>query len=149
MHLLICQVLFFYESLIKSSHDAANTLYLDNQILLCKTGSAILGIEFLARENYGTNVPKLIGFKLTIPVALGRLRLSWFYITFYTLLILTRVFKAVLFLYKYSFWGVGVLILEIVFIYYWKSRDILINLFMDTKKEREVGKRSTLFDSKC
>ena len=67
--------------------------YLDNQLLLCKTGSAILGIEFLARENYGTNVPKLIGFKLMIPVALGRLRLSWFYITFYTLLILTRVFK--------------------------------------------------------
>ena len=124
---------FIYECLIKSSHDAANTLYLDNQILLCKTGSAILGIEFLARENYGTNVPKLIGFKLMIPVALGRLNLSWFlyHIFFFSFHCVANFDKS----FQKLFLGYGGKILEIVFIYIWKSRNILINLFMGTKKE--------------
>ena len=65
---------------------------LENRILLYKTGAAILGIGFVARKNFGTSVLKLIGLKLSIPVALSRLRLSWLYHIVYVI-ILTRVLK--------------------------------------------------------
>ena len=77
---------------------------LENRILLYKTGAAILGIEFVARENFGTSVLKLIGLKLSIPVALSRLRLSWF-ISHCICYYFDESFKAIYSYISILFWG--------------------------------------------